>query len=153
MGRDPLPAADVDDVRPRLNRLVDGAGEIQLREVPLLIGEDRDNQPATPRRQPGDRAVVAPADHAGHVGTVPAHPPAGRRPLAKVASGVRSAPAKQGWSRSTGPSSTATQTPGSPLPPPRVPPEIRDARDGRDVCHRCPSVSSTTGPIWLDGSA
>ena len=53
-------------------------GEIQLREVPLLIGEDRDNQPATLRRQPGDRAVVAPEDHAGHVGAVPAHPPAGR---------------------------------------------------------------------------
>jgi hypothetical protein len=52
-GRDLLPAADVDDVRPRLDRRVEGAGEIQLREVPLLLGEDRDNQPATPRRQPG----------------------------------------------------------------------------------------------------
>ena len=79
-------------------------------------------------------------------------PPLVARPRARAASGIRSAPATQGSSRSTGPSSTATQTRGSPLPPPRVPPEIRDARDGRDVCHWCPSVCSTIGPIWLDGS-
>ncbi|MGA7502152.1 MAG: hypothetical protein WBX00_36125 [Isosphaeraceae bacterium] len=136
-GRDPLPAADVADVRPRLDRRVDGAGEIQLREVPLLsekIGTISPRHGASPWTRPSWRPKITLATW------VPCRliPPPIARPLARVASGVRSTPAKQGCSRSTGPSSTATQTRGPPVPPPRVPSEIRDARDGRDVCHWCP---------------
>ena len=125
-GREPLPAADVDDVRPRLDRLVDGTGEIQLRKVPLLIGEDRDDQPATPRRQPGDRAVVAPRR---------SHWPRGCR----AGSSPRRSPGRwPGWRVASGPPPQSRDGPGRPVrrAPPRKRPDPPPACAAGDP--RCP---------------
>ena len=79
---DQLPAADVDQVRPGFDRQLDPAGQVELRDLRLVVGEDGDDHPPALRREPLDRALLAAEDHAGHVRAVRRHRPADGGPLA-----------------------------------------------------------------------